>query len=508
MLARTSVIIAIVSVASSACAFANQLLLARYFGAGSDLDAMLVAVSLPLTITGILVGAMNYQLVPNLSLRGYPSAGSRAFAGSVAWLLGSMALGVALSGIVGSQIVSENGKFLPEQKEVFLWTARISWASLPAAVLCTFYTARSQMHGSFIRPAYLAPIPVLCAATSGIIFHAKLGILSFPVGQFAGTVFQVVVLASPFRDTLEELTAAKKRRMEASGMMLQLPLACLALLAFSVYPAVDAFWAPKVGPSTMSYLGYSQRVIVGIGAIMVASASTVIFPRLSIQAANSETKLFTESLDRTLRALVLILTPICIIVSVWAVPLVALAFERGAFTRADSVILARILPGMLLGLVPMCCVGIQYKAMFAKHDLLGASLLSVLGTAAYFTLAGFCSHAFGVIGFSAAYASTWWLLFFGGDLRVHGVQHWPRRLRASAPYLAQIAAICIVSAAAATAIGSGLRVSVNLPAQVLLTKLGLTSVGVFLCIFVVGHLVRLQEIVILSGLLPRLLNVK
>ena len=63
---RSSLIISGLSVGVSVMGFANQLLVAHFFGAGPRLDAYFVAVSVPLLLIGVVNGMFAFWLVPQL----------------------------------------------------------------------------------------------------------------------------------------------------------------------------------------------------------------------------------------------------------------------------------------------------------------------------------------------------------------------------------------------------------------------------------------------------------
>src|SRR4051812_16966975 len=63
---RATMLVSLLAALGSGISFLNQLVLAHIFGANSEMDAYLLAISVPLTISGLITGVLSYQLVPAL----------------------------------------------------------------------------------------------------------------------------------------------------------------------------------------------------------------------------------------------------------------------------------------------------------------------------------------------------------------------------------------------------------------------------------------------------------
>jgi putative peptidoglycan lipid II flippase len=152
--------------------------------------------------------------------------------------------------------------------------------------------------------------------------------------------------------------------------------------------------------------------VVSIGNLVIAGPSLVVFPRLSKAHIDGHKD---ELLIETIRLLRLVLAcslPIAISVGILAKPIVILLFERGAFVREDALNVAELLPWMLLGMVPMLCVVMIFRALFARQDIVSAFALGALTTTLYFVLSGLFIRQSNVIGIAIAYLITWSIVFF------------------------------------------------------------------------------------------------
>jgi putative peptidoglycan lipid II flippase len=184
----------------------------------------------------------------------------------------------------------------------------------------------------------------------------------------------------------------------------------MAMLCFTVFQSIDAYWAPQVGTGALASLGYSQRLLVALGNLIIAGPAAVILPRLATSYAEGRHEDLLNDTIRAVRMVLLFSVPVALGLSLLASPVVGLLFERGAFDQHATEGVAELLPFMMTGMIAMLCVVIIFRALFAKRDLVGASMLGALTTAGYFCLSGILSHWMGATGIAIAYALTWWLV--------------------------------------------------------------------------------------------------
>ena len=190
------------------------------------------------------------------------------------------------------------------------------------------------------------------------------------------------------------------------------------VVCFTVYQAIDAYWAPHIGMGNLAYLGYAQRILVGVGTLMVAGPSAVLLPRLAeayVQGRNID---LLQDTARGSRAVIAFATPAAIFISLLAEPLVGLLFERGAFDHRATSGVTEVLPLMMLGMVLMLCVVILFRALFSRQEVLLAAQLGILATVLYFFLSGALSRNMGVKGIAIAYALSWGVVLVLGGVGI------------------------------------------------------------------------------------------
>lgn len=434
---RSSLIVSFLSAASSAIAFFNQVLLARILGAGTELDSYLVAIALPLTISGLAVGVLSFQIVPSLRERpGEPEADASLLALVIGLSGGSLCLALAGIGTLPWSMPLFASRMPSDSLPAIAHAAAVAWGWLPLAVAGTVLTAALHVREKFASATVVQSLPTLGAALGCLFGYHRLGIAALAWGQLAGYVVMVGLLVMLLRPGWRRPDWEKTRHI-----VKHLPLALVSLLVFIIYPFADAIVGTNAGPSGVSLLGFAQRLIVGFSGLAVVGATTVLFPRLSEQAAQGRHATLKEDLARSLRIMLICMGPSAAVLSIVALPLVRFLFKRGAFLDADAVALAGLLPWMLGGMVGMSCMSVAFKALFAQRRIREAAAMSGTGAALYFLTASWLVRVFGLPGIGMAYAVTWWVLFFlalrAFKIRL-GFNFWVR--------LSGLALLCAVSA--------------------------------------------------------------
>ncbi len=405
---RSTLIVSILAVLGSGVSFLNQLVLARFFGAGTEMSAYLLAISLPLTLGGLIGGVLGYQLVPALQRAEVQAGTCEPLLRSFAQGLGAATLALAtLGALISGRLIQALNPHLPAaQAALAADIARVAWLWLPLVVLVTIYSAGLHVRQKFALATLLQSAPIIGALVFCLAGHRQFGVAVVAWGQLAG----YVAMAAGLRAMLGPMHQPGHNWQEVRRLCRDLPLTLAALLIFVIYPFSDAFWGSRVGTSAISYLGYAQRLLVGLSGIAVVGATTVLFPRMARHAAEGDHHSLRGNLAISLRIMLACMAPAAGLFGVLVLPTLQVLFQRGAFELADARSLARLLPPMLVGMAAMSCMGLVFKALFARGEVRVAAAVSVAGTVVYFTLSGLLGTTFGLVGIGVAYALSWWLV--------------------------------------------------------------------------------------------------
>jgi putative peptidoglycan lipid II flippase len=220
------------------------------------------------------------------------------------------------------------------------------------------------------------------------IFHSRAGILILPVATLAGEVVSIAALSA--------VTFGPARLGLTINLSRPEPVRRLARLVGSevaggavtrVNPVVDqlvATIAGVVGGGTL--LRYSIDVALAPTSLLQAILFPVLLSQLSREVAEGRVDKFRRTLLRSLLTVTAILTIFEILLIVFRVPLLRLAFLRGAMDAAGVERMAQVFPYHVLGLAPFGALLILARAHVALKNsrimvsmgILNASLNAVL----------------------------------------------------------------------------------------------------------------------------------
>lgn len=408
----SSILVSLASLLVSIIGFANQLVLAKLFGATMSMDAYLIASSVPMLVSGVLSAALGYSLVPALMLHKSDFASYRRFSGLLLISLLIVAIVIAGLGFLAApaQIGMLGEALSSAARQEAIAIARVSWMTAGVMLVVAYLNGMHNAASHFMLPIFASMVPYIGMILVGLACAPAYGPIAVAWGLFAGFLLIIPVLLKHTLPALDFSTSCMLLWKDVAGYLFRAPLIILAMLCFTVFQLIDAYWAPQVGSGNLAYLGYSQRLLIALGNLVIAGPAAVILPRLAAAYADGRTKDLLNDTQRSVRMVIAFAMPVALSVSILAFPLVRILFERGAFDENATKGVAAILPLMMLGMVAMLCVVIVFRALFAKHDIARASLLGILITISYFTLSGLLSQSLGVKGIALAYALSWWLV--------------------------------------------------------------------------------------------------
>jgi putative peptidoglycan lipid II flippase len=486
---RASLILTAITVLGAALSFANQVLIAHFFGATAELDAYLVAITIPMTVAGFVGQAFGYSLVPRLVEADSTPAG-KAFVSKVIAACCALAFLLALLGILFAEPIMHLGApFLNAGARAEAITiARISWATSGLLVLVAGFAALCTAKRRFKEPAITGLFPYAAMAMMLVVLGPKYGTLSIAWGLFIGAVCASAWLALSIRAELAAVPAFSGPWNDVWHYLSTLPVVFVATLIFGVHQLSDAFWAPRLGDGQLSLLGYAQRLLVAVGNLVIVGPSAVLVPTMTAAHLAGRNEEVRAVCGRALRLVLTFAALAAVVISVLALPIVQLVFQRGAFDRAATQGLASILPIMMLGMVAMLMVVMILRALFAISQTRAAAAISVLTGSLYFFGSGALGSTLGLNGIAGAYAISWWVALAAAAWALWGPE-WravrPERVRFVLKVVCSVAAAGLVSHVALAWSG---EMPPGLAAQLLtLTAIGSVSVGVFyllaVCVF-------------------------
>lgn len=366
----------------------RNIIIARQFGIGADLDAYYAAFKLPdLLFTVVAGGALATAFIPVftdvLANEGRARAWrlASAITNLVVLIVGAFAV---LAAIFAPWLVSTliAPGFNAAQQAEAVSVMRI--VLLSTLIFAVSAVQSGVLHGlkHFLLPA-LAPILYPVGIIAGAIWLAPtMGIRGLAVGAVMGAALHLAVkipglihYGFQWLPVLDSGSAAVRRVAVLMGpRILDLAVFHLTLLATTNL-------ASRLSPGSVSALEWGWDAMQIPETIIGTAFGLVAFPTLSDLAARSDLAGLRHTLGETLRAILALTIPAAVALILLGRPILTLLYQRGAFDAAATEAVYVALRLFALGLVGHACLELAARAFFAQQDTL-TPLLVAIGSAA------------------------------------------------------------------------------------------------------------------------------
>jgi len=447
LIAKTSVVSGM-TLLSRILGLVRDVVFARFFGASFVMDAFLVANRIPNMLRRFFAeGAFSQGFVPVMARyrERYDHEDAREFVDSVAGTFGLILFLVTLAGVIAAPLlvaivapgfIGQDGRF-----ELATLMLRFTFPYLFFVSLTAFAGGILNTYGRFGVPAF-TPVILNVILIAGAIWLAPLleepG-MALAYAVFVAGLFQLLFQV-PFLMRIHALPRPKWA-LHHEGVKRVTKLMLPAIFGSSVAQInvlLGGIIASMLGVGKISLLYYSDRLMEFPLGLFGIALATVTLPYLARQAANESHDEFADTLDWSMKLVLLIAVPAAIGLIVLAEPLVATIFFGGVFTATDVELTALALQAFAIGLVGFSFVKILAPAYFAREDTrtpvrvgliaLAVNLVLSVSFAWYLTRIGFeGTHAGLALAISIAALLNAVLLYRG--LRRDGVARhgkgWP-----------------------------------------------------------------------------------
>lgn len=405
ILRATTVVTAIMLVVKG-LGFIEKLLLAYFFGTGIEVDAYLVAYSLPFSAFVVLREVVRAAFVPTVmrTWRAAEQDGWRLF--SVVGTVLLIVLGIAtIAGIlVAPSLVSLMAPgFSGEQRAL---TIRLTRLVMPALLLLGLSTlTMSTLHG---QKRFSLPALGEASFRGGplILLVAVGGIQATTVGVVLGALGKLAIETMGLRKYLHQVRLSLNLSLPPVRTVGRLAAPLLAGLFFSLFvgPLVENAFATTVGIGGVSALAYARKIVETLAAILPYTLGLVLLPFSAEMAAGRDEQALARTLTGAVRGLTLIFLPATVGLLLLREPFVQLLFERGAFTTASTQLTAGALLFYALALLPFSLEVIVVQFHFARQDTLTPVIADVVTFALNVALIPLFMPAIGLGGIALAAA--------------------------------------------------------------------------------------------------------
>jgi putative peptidoglycan lipid II flippase len=378
-LARSAGIFGLATITSRVLGLVRDQVLAFYFGAGDANDAYRVASRIPNLVRDLFAeGAMSAAFVPTftreLTLHGRERA----------WQLASSVINallivtgiIAIAGIVFAEplvrLFASDFAAVPGKLELTIYLTRISFPFLTMVAVAAALMGMLNSLGHFFIPA-LSPamfnVAVIVLSLALIPFAPAIGVEPITIVALAtlvGGVGQLLIQWPPLKHEGFRYRAVLDFKDEGlHRVLLLMGPGTIGMAATQINVVVNTVLATSQGTGAVSWLDFAFRLMylpIGLFGVSIATAAT---PAISRMVAEQDFARIRATLANALGLMLFLNVPATLGLIILARPIVAVIFEHGEFTAADTVATAAALQFYAIGLIGYSIVRIISPTFYA-----------------------------------------------------------------------------------------------------------------------------------------------
>ncbi len=391
-LARSAGVFGLATITSRILGLAREQVMAYYFGAGDANDAFRVASRIPNLVRDLFAeGAMSAAFIPTftrqLTLQGRERSWHLANSVINSLLLVTgviVVIGMIFAGPLVRLYASEFAD-VPGKIELTIYLARIVFPFLTLVAVAAVLMGMLNSLGHFFVPA-LSPamfnVAGILMSVALIPFAPSLGvepITIVAVATLVGGIGQLVIQWPPLlKEGFRYRPVLDFRDEGLHRVLLLMGPGTLGMAATQINVFVNTVLATGQGTGAVSWLDFAFRLMylpIGLFGVSIATAAT---PAISRMVAEKNFDRIRSTLANALGLMLLLNLPATVGLIVLARPIVAVIFEHGEFTPADTIATAAALQLYAIGLIGYSIVRIISPTFYA----LGRSRIPVMVSAA------------------------------------------------------------------------------------------------------------------------------
>jgi len=357
--------------------FARQAVINAVFGASGSADVLNAVFNIPNNLRKLLAeGALSSAFIPVLSqslaneddcAAGVPQQVVRNLLSFQAVILVPL---LVLSVVFARPITSFILDF-PEMERQALAADLFRWFIHYTLLISISAVMMGSLNSSnrFAVPAFTPIVFSIFVIGSVLLLHRTLGIYSMAVGILAGGVGQMLFQTPQFLKSGFDFRPSFSFRNPTFRRILRQWLPVVASSSvFAINQQIALYFASGLEDGSSSALANAivfWQLPLGIFGV---SVTTVLFPRMSREAAGSDRDALRGTTAYGVRAIFALLIPSAVILGALSFEIIAVAFQRGEFTAVNTHMAGRVLIGYCVGMVGVGLFNFLQRSFYARGD--------------------------------------------------------------------------------------------------------------------------------------------
>ncbi len=376
-------------------------LVARYFGATAQVDAFMIAVTLPGLVGGIGF-ALSTAFIPvyrRAVAEGRVAQGPQLAAGAVAVTLGLSGLMMAVIILFPRQLIGLVAPALPPETAT-LAVHLVRLLALLVLGLNLFHILGGIYNAleHFRIPAYTDLASNVFVLLALVLLSPTMGIGALALGTIAGSLMVVAGLAIPIlhRRAITFSLGLWSPDL-AQVVVLAAPVFLIEVLSYAT-TVIENFFGTGLGPGAVSALGFAKRLTVVIISLLAINVARAVFPVLSRFASERNPADARDLFAKLTYQYAVAFIPASIALMYFREDIIRFVFLHGAF---DATALTKTSAAFLYysaGLPLATAAPIFVRACYAFSDSKTPLKAAVLGLLVLVALNALLTPLLGIVG--------------------------------------------------------------------------------------------------------------
>jgi putative peptidoglycan lipid II flippase len=377
--------IAVVTLVSKAVGFGRELVIAAVYGAGVAKDAYTAAYIIPsfaLIMLGGLTGPFHtatQRVITSLRERGRGEEVPGVVTALGAWVTLVMGAGAIVACFAAPALIRGVASRAPAP----VFELAVSQLQIMAPLIVVggwvgILCGISNDQGDYKRPS-LSPLVASVAVIATVLWSPDPLMLAW--GTLIGGVGQVVLQAGAavrmWRGRTAGSPVCSLRHPEVRAVWRMLLPACVSSTIGTLAVVIGTNFASALPAGSISVFDYANKLIqLPLGVLMTALLIPV-FPLLTRAVVAGDIDALRQRMAQGVSAIALVCMPLVALFLAVGEPIVAVVYQRGAFSTEDAAATARVLALCALGIPAYAVRDLAVRVFYALNDGRTPLLVSV-----------------------------------------------------------------------------------------------------------------------------------
>jgi putative peptidoglycan lipid II flippase len=442
--------VALGTIVANALQVLKLIITSAWFGATIGvLDPYFIALSVPLTFQGIIIGALNASFIPVyvglLAEKKYHRASVVLKSTFTFGLIFYSVLGIAIAVFARPILSVLAGGFSAAELQLNISLLRLLALTVLLNGICELLFAFFNAHKRYFLSAF-SPALGIVISTGYLVAFKSQGIYALVYGLIFGSLGQLVVL-------LFAATLTRDFQLGLSGSFLSgrfwpvyrmmLPVAG-GLVIGHANLLVDQSVASHLGKGTVSVLSYATRLQDVVVKLSVLSVGSALLPFLSQFVAEKKFSELRSTLSLANRFALIILVPSSALIFYFAPQVICAIFQRNLFSLKDTLSVSKTWFAYSIGLFFIASSIFAGRCLTALRDLHPLWIAAAIGIPINVFMDIYLGSAFGAVGIALGTVCVYF--FYAVFYKVHLLRVY-RKLGIASPALSSLwrclVAICL-----------------------------------------------------------------